>query len=139
MQMFLKRIWDGVTDSFYMIMALIVGYIVDIALLFLLAYLLYQFRFGEQTISLFVHGIYIFGGAVTGLIVSKYKRLRNLVTGFFWLRVLVGVGVGLIYAFTLYGIAYKLTGSTLYIQNEWLPLLLLALSGGLMGTSLGYM
>jgi putative membrane protein (TIGR04086 family) len=133
MKRYLAKIWDSVVDVSYVIMCMLLGYALDVILLFTLAFAVYKLRMDDGTIGLIVHGIYILGGAVAGLILSLNKKLRGYAGRISGMKLLLGGCSGLIYAGILLFLSLVLTGSDAYMKTQWLAVTLMALSGGLLG------
>jgi putative membrane protein (TIGR04086 family) len=133
MKKYLGLIWNSVVDVAYVIMSMLIGYALDVALLFALAFAVYRLRLADNTIGLLVHGIYIFGGAVSGLILSLNKKLRGYAGHIRGMKLLLGSCSGLIYAGILLVLSLFLTGSDAYLKTQWLAIVLMALSGGILG------
>jgi putative membrane protein (TIGR04086 family) len=134
MKKYLGLIWNSVVDVAYVIMSMLVGYALDVILLFTLAFAVYKLRLSDNAIGLFVHGIYILGGAVAGLILSQNRKLRGYAGRFPGMKLMLGGCSGLIYAGILLLLSVFLTGSDTYMKTQWLAITLMALSGGLLGT-----
>ncbi len=138
MKMIGKMIWDGMYNVGYMLMAMLVGYMLDILLLFGLAFCVYKLRWNDATIGICVNGIYILGGAIAGLIVSKHRLLRAYVLEHQNMMVPVGLATGIVYVIILIVIAILITENDMFVKTQWLAVTLLALCGGLIGTQAGY-
>jgi putative membrane protein (TIGR04086 family) len=112
---------------------MLLGYALDVVLLFTLAFAVYKLRLSDNTIGLLVNGIYILGGAVAGLTLSLNKKLRGYAGRFPGMKLFLGGCTGLIYAGILLALSVVLTGSDTYMKTQWLAIILMALSGGLLG------
>jgi putative membrane protein (TIGR04086 family) len=133
MKRYLETIWNSVFDVAYVVMSMLIGYALDVVLLFVLAFAVYKLRLDDNVIGLFVHGIYILGGAVAGLVLSLNKKLRTYAGRISGMKFWLGAGTGLIYAGILLLLSLFLTGSDAYMKTQWFAIVLMALSGGLLG------
>jgi putative membrane protein (TIGR04086 family) len=133
MKKYMGLVWNSVVDVAYVIMSMLFGYALDAVLLLILAFTVYKLRLSDNAIGLFVHGIYILGGAVAGLVLSLNKKLRSYAGRVPGIKLVLGGCTGLIYAGILLALSIVLTGSDAYMKTQWLAIILMALSGGLLG------
>ncbi|MBO5509851.1 MAG: YrzE family protein [Lachnospiraceae bacterium] len=138
MKMYAKKIWNSIFEVAYVAMSMIVAYFVVVMLLFALAFAVYKLRWQDSTVGLFIHGIYIFGGAIAGLIISRLKVLRSYAVKSSFIGVIIGICAGLIYVGLLFAISIILTGSTAYMKSEGLAVALMGICGCLLGVEIGY-
>lgn len=97
--------------------------VVTTGLVFLSAFLLYQFRFSNTTLQFFVAAIYLISNFIGGLIIGKAKRERK----FIW-----GLSTGITYFFILLILSLIFTHGLPEMQSAGIALLS-CLLGGILG------
>lgn len=105
-----------------MIQALLCAYVVTGVLLIVLAFLLYRFQLGENTIQISIIMIYVISTFVGGIILGKIVGRRRLFLGFV---------LGIIYVALLFIITF---GVYRTLNNyEFFTTFLLCIGGGTIG------